>query len=264
MKDFTVQTYSKLLDALIDARYDFQPFREYLKEPTHKVVILRHDVDKIPGNSLRFAEIEHERGLQASYYFRVVTESLQVDKLLAIKKLGHEIGYHYEDMVPAKGDPEKAIKSFEQNLKLLRRLVPIDTICMHGSPLSKYDNRELWKFYNYRKYGIIGEPYFDLDFTKVFYITDTGRKWNNRDASIRDKVDRKFEIEVKSTEHFIELIRKGQMPQQMMINTHPQRWNDEWIPWVVELVGQSAKNVVKRYALRVMRYEGGCRCCILI
>lgn len=250
MKDFTVYAYKELLDALILAGYEFQTFRDYLKNPLEKVVILRHDVDKKPGNSLRFAEIEHEKGLRASYFFRAVPESLHVDKLLAIKKLGHEIGYHYEDMDPGKGDPEKAIKSFEENLKKLRKLAPIDTICMHGSPLSKFDNKELWRHHDYRDYGIIGEPYFDVDYSKLFYITDTGRKWNNRDASIRDKVESPYEIEVRSTEHFIELIKAEKMPGKMMINTHPQRWNDDLLPWVVELVSQTVKNRVKRMLAR--------------
>lgn len=253
MKDFTINAYKELLDALISAGYEFQTFREYLLEPLDKVVILRHDVDKKPGNSLRFAEIEHEKGLKASYFFRIVPESLHVDKLLEIMKLGHEIGYHYEDMDSAKGDPEKAIKNFEENLQKLRKLAPIDTICMHGSPLSKYDNKDLWQHYDYHEYGIIGEPYFDLDYGKIFYITDTGRKWNNRDASIRDKVNSPFEIEVKSTQHFIELIKAGQMPDRMMINTHPQRWNDEVVPWVVELVSQTVKNRIKKIVSRRYR-----------
>lgn len=247
--DFTVKKYCELLDELITAGYKFQTFKDYIDNQFDKVVILRHDVDKTPENSLRFAEIEQEKGLKASYFFRVVPESLHIDKLLAIKKLEHEIGYHYEDMDTAKGDPAKAIKSFEKNLEKLRKLVPIDTICMHGSPLSKYDNRELWKHYVYSDYGILGEPYFDLDYSKVFYITDTGRNWNNRDVSIRDKVDSPFVTEVKSTEHFIELIRAGKMPDQMMINTHPQRWNDEFIPWVVEYTGQYLKNQVKKVIL---------------
>jgi hypothetical protein len=250
MRDFTVSKYSDLLDALLAAHYEFQTFGEYLTEPKGRVVILRHDVDKKPGNSLRFAEIEHDKGLRASYFFRVVPESLHVDKLLGIKKMGHEIGYHYEDMDPAKGDPVKAIKSFEQNLEKLRKLTAINTICMHGSPLSKYDNKELWKHYDYRQYGIIGEPYFDLDYDKVFYITDTGRRWNNTDASIRDKVESAFQIRIADTHHLIELIKAGELPNQIMINTHPQRWNDAWLPWVVELVGQSLKNQIKKIISR--------------
>ena len=117
---------------------------------------------------------------------------------------------------------------------------------MHGSPLSKYDNKELWKHYDYRDYGIIGEPYFDLDCAEIFYITDTGRKWNNKDASLRDKVDSGFDIEVKDTRRFIEMLLAGAMPAKIMINTHPQRWDDRIMPWVVELVGQNLKNEVKR------------------
>ena len=250
MKDFTVKSYSVLLDSLIEAGYEFQTFTDYLAAPLERVVILRHDVDKRPENSLCFAELEHAKQLKASYFFRVVPESLQPDKLLAIAKMGHEIGYHYEDMDLAKGDLKAALESSIRNLQLLRRLAPIDTICMHGSPLSKYDNKELWRHYDYREYGIIGEPYFDLDYSKIFYITDTGRKWNNTEASIRDKVDSAFQIEVKSTAHFIELLKKGAMPDKMMINTHPQRWNDGWLLWGRELVGQSVKNQIKKVISR--------------
>lgn len=252
MRDFTSQTYTDLLDALKEAGYEFQTFRDYLRYPKEKVVILRHDVDKRPGNSLRFAQIEKNKKLQASYFFRVVADSLNVKDFLAIMALDHEIGYHYEDMDFAKGDVDKAKELFEKHLAKLRKLTQIDTICMHGSPLSKYDNKDVWKKYSYKDYGIIGEPYFDLDYSHVFYITDTGRKWNNSDASIRDKVESPFQIEVKSTRHFIEMIKAGKMPVIMMINTHPQRWNDGLIPWLVEFVAQNVKNVVKRYVLRVI------------
>lgn len=246
MRDFTLQTYSLLLDAFIEAGYDFQTFRDYILNPKQRVVILRHDVDKMPGNSLSFAKVEAEKQLSASYYFRIVKESLEADKLLSIRSLGHEIGYHYEDMDPAKGDSSVAIESFKQNLALLRKLAPIETICMHGSPLSKYDNKDLWKDYNYRDYGIIGEPYFDLDYNEVFYVTDTGRKWNNADASIRDKVESGFDIRIDSTFHFIQLLKENKLPDKMMINTHPQRWDNNMLPWLRELVLQNVKNVAKR------------------
>jgi hypothetical protein len=40
-----------------------------------KTIILRHDVDKLPKNSLRFAQIQNELGIKGSYYFRAVPES---------------------------------------------------------------------------------------------------------------------------------------------------------------------------------------------
>jgi len=38
MKDFTVYAYKELLDTLILAGYEFQTFRDYLKNPLEKVV----------------------------------------------------------------------------------------------------------------------------------------------------------------------------------------------------------------------------------
>jgi len=144
-----------------------------------------------------------------------------------------------------------AICDFRLNLEKLRGLYPVKTICMHGSPLSEWDNRDLWEKYDYRDFGIIGEPYFDIDFNEIFYVTDTGRKWNNSDASIRDRVDSRFDIEIKSTHYFIELIKQGLIPEKMMINVHPQRWTDRPLPWMKEFVEQNFKNVVKRYLLKL-------------
>jgi len=104
--------------------------------------------------------------------------------------MGHEICYHYESMDTADGDPVLALKHFEDGLKRLRDVTEIRTICMHGSPLSRYDNRDLWKSYSYRDYGIIGEPYFDLDFSRVLYLTDTGRRWDGDKVSVRDRAPR--------------------------------------------------------------------------
>src|SRR5690625_1455306 len=48
-------------------------------------------------------------------------------------------------------------------------------------------SRDLWKWYSYRDYGIIAEPYFDLDFSRVLYLTDTGRRWDGDKVSVRDR-----------------------------------------------------------------------------
>lgn len=250
MRDFTIKTYSTLLYALEETGYGFQSFSAYLHEPASRAVILRHDVDKMPRNSLTFARIEHQMGIKTSYYFRIVPQSFQPQIIKGIAALGHEIGYHYEDMDLCNGDVDKAWLSFQNNLAKLRELVPVQTICMHGSPLSKWDNRDLWEKHDYRELGIIGEPYFDLDYGKVFYMTDTGRKWNSADSSIRDKVDSSFRIKIINTQHLIQLIHEGKLPDLIMLNTHPQRWNDNLLLWGRELVWQSAKNQIKKVVSR--------------
>lgn len=133
--------------------------------------LLHHDVDGRPLNSLEFARIQHEKGIQETYYFRMVPQSLDPTIIREIAAMGHEIGYHYETMDTAKGDPVLALRQFAEGLKWLRDIAEINTICMHGSPLSTFDNRDLWKEYSYRDYGILAEPYMDLDFTNVLYVT---------------------------------------------------------------------------------------------
>jgi hypothetical protein len=233
MPDFTLNTFQRLLTTLKDQKYTFQTFAGYLKETAPLTIILRHDVDARKMNSLRTAQIENELGIAGTYYFRMVPESFDEEVIKQIAEMGHEIGYHYEDVSRCaaekaqgtghraqgiKRDPllggvrgglkgsqdlktarpqdygrpdpelaEKAIASFGRNLQKLRELAPVETICMHGSPLSKYDNRMLWEYYDYRDFGIIGEPYFDIDFKEVLYLTDTGRRWDGDSVNVRDK-----------------------------------------------------------------------------
>ncbi|MCX6272832.1 MAG: hypothetical protein NTU44_16770 [Bacteroidetes bacterium] len=275
------------------------------------LVLIRHDVDKLPKYSLRTARIEYELGIRGTCYFRTVPESYDEKIMREIAEMGHEVGYHYETMdeirhkaeykrqsavgskQSAVGSRQSAVSSqqndyynkmideayalFVTNLDKMRKVVPISTICMHGSPLSKYDNRDIWKKYNYRDLGIIAEPYFDIDFTKVFYLTDTGRRWDGEKVSVRDKVTRpkaegrrqkaegKEEVQKEnatlhnvhnnhnghnlsfhSTKDIIKSIEKGTFPHQVMITVHPQRWTNDPVPWTKELVLQNVKNVVKR------------------
>ncbi len=185
-----------------------------------------------------------------------------------------------------------------------------------GSPTSKFDSRDLWKKYDYRDFGIIGEPYFDIDFSKVLYLSDTGRRWDGDKFNVRDRVLRpeargegqsKSEIRspksetnsnvrnpndqnrmshpfrgrgpegnleingnrpeargdrsekdlspdahslspssFHSTFDIINAIENNQLPDQIMINTHPQRWTNNPFLWTKELVWQNMKNQIKR------------------
>jgi len=249
--DFTANTYTELISAFKVQGFSFQSVEQFITAPSEKVVILRHDIDRLPYNALRIAEIENGFGISASYYFRMIEEVYNEVAIKRVAELGHEIGYHYETMDTSQGDVERAYNEFCRNLDKLRRVVSIRTACMHGSPLSRYDNRDIWKKYTYKELGIIAEPYFDMNFRRVFYVTDTGRKWNNTESSLRDKVDSGFNITIKNTFHFIELIKQNCFPEILMINTHPQRWNNSPVTWARELVLQNLKNIPKRYLVKI-------------
>ena len=240
--DFSLIQYNALLEAL--KSYGF------------KTLILRHDVDLLPGNSLRTARLEAEKEMYGIYYFRAVPESWDEGIIREIAALGHEVGYHYESLTTCDGDVDKAYADFCKNLEALRKLVPVRSICMHGSPRSPYDSKDIWKKYDYKTLGIESEPYLDTDFSKVFYLTDTGRRWDGYKVSVRDKIPQ-FQDEwtarglsFHSTEDVIDGLRRGVIPKDLMVTVHPQRWNPFGVAWCKELMLQNAKNIVKRIIIK--------------
>lgn len=252
MKDFTLNIYTTLLDSLKESNYEFQRFDDFINAPKEKVVILRHDVDARNLHSLAFAKIQHEKGILGTYYFRMVPQSFDEEIIKEIQSMGHEIGYHYEDMDFANGDSTKAIEFFENHLEKLRSVANISTICMHGSPKSKYDNKDIWNKYDYKKYDIIAEPYFDIDFNSVFYLTDTGRRWDGHKVSVRDKVksNEKFPV-FHHTNDIINAIELGELPSQVMFNFHPQRWTDNKTLWYRDRAIQNIKNPIKKLLIQI-------------
>jgi hypothetical protein len=240
--DFTLAKYTELLLAL--------------KEYGFESLTLRHDVDLRPANSLRTAQIEADLGLYGIYYFRAAPESWDVGIIREIASLGHEIGYHYESLTTCNGDIDAAYADFCKNLDSLRQIVPVRSICMHGSPRSPWDSKNLWKKYDYHKLGIENEPYLDTDFSKVFYLTDTGRRWDGYKVSVRDKIPQYQEewaekgLTFHSTNDVIEALNKGIIPKDLMITVHPQRWNPFGFVWLKELLLQNAKNIVKRFIIK--------------
>jgi len=260
MRDFTMKSYKQLLVTLKEEGFQFIPFKDYSNPPSSRFVILRHDVDARKENSLESARIEHQLGIRGTYYFRVVPQSYDEGVIKEIASLGHEIGYHYETMDTSNGDIDKAYNEFCTNLEKFRSLIPVTTICMHGSPLSKYDNRDIWKKYDYHSSGITGEPYFDMDFKKVLYLTDTGRRWNGEKVSVRDKVmnaangkqgpDLTSRYQFRKTADIISALKNDRFPDKVMITVHPQRWNDNLVSWMKEATLQNLKNPIKWLLIR--------------
>ena len=257
--DFSLHTYRLLLESLQNAGYTFITFEKWCEGGANdRFVVLRHDVDLKAERSLKVALIEAEMGIAASYYFRVVPQSNQPKIIKAIAALGHEIGYHYEDLSLFDGNVDKAIIHFKTQLSHFRQFYPVKTICMHGSPTSKFDNRDLWKHANYREFGLIGEPYLDflsssaVSKGEIVYFTDTARMWNGDKFNVRDKsVIRLESLQdnskacIHSTFDLITYIENKDAHNGMMITTHPQRWTDNLAAWFGEFVLQNIKNQIK-------------------
>lgn len=246
--------YAELLEVGLDNGYVFQPVRTHLGAGTDpdRVVVLRHDVDRKPENALKMAYIEAERGIRSTYYFRTIDKTFRPDLIAAIEAFDHEIGYHYEDLDRAAGDVEAAHRSFERHLGQLRDVCTIDTICMHGNPLTPHDNRDMWLEADgdldatMAEYDLIGDAYLTMDFEDVTYFSDTGRTWRDGPLKVKDHTMGEGAkcVQVDTTRELCDVLRTGQVDKAYLL-VHPNRWADSYTELVAERTKDSAINVVK-------------------
>lgn len=280
--DFTFKALASLLETLSNQGFLFSTLHQACASgtPEKQGVILRHDVENDYHKALTFAQVQNRLGIRGSYYFRLFPVDGNDAIIRQIAGLGHEVGYHYDDLTECRGSYPAAIGRFAANLNHLRQFGEVTTMAMEGAPMSRYDNRQLWltnlheklaghpapaslslpllpshhpelPHYDYHQFGIVAEPYFDLDFNQLFYLTDTGRRWDGWRVSLRDKVPQQQKwirqgLVFQTTADIIRAANEGTLPRNLMITFHPQRWNDKPLPWIKELVVQRTKNLVKR------------------
>ena len=104
MFDFTLKIYRELL--LLLSSLPCELFDEFGGESDG--LVLRNDVDKRPGHALLFAKLQQELGVRGIYYFRIVPASFHPRIIEQIAAMGHEIGYHYEDLTLAAREKGRA------------------------------------------------------------------------------------------------------------------------------------------------------------
>lgn len=246
--DFTLEKYGTLCKVIRSSDYSVFTVADYHVDrelfDSGNSVILRHDVDRRPENAVEMSRIEAALGIRATYYFRAKKHTFKPKIITEIADLGHEIGYHYECLSDAHGNMEEAIADFEKKLAWFRELVPVRTICMHGSPLSKWDNRDLWSEYDFGNYGIIGEPYLSIDHGDVVYLSDTGRNWDCNSHNVRDRVRSGIRVEMQSTADLLEALATKQYGK-LHILCHPERWAANIPTFVAQLIKDSLTNLVK-------------------
>jgi hypothetical protein len=251
MKDFTFGAYRNYLVAIRKSYPHILRFDEYFRSnPKPRCFcLIRHDVDRKPYNALKMARLEHSLEITATYCFRTKKHTLKPDVISKISALGHEIAYHYESLTDAKGNLEKAIRDFQNNLAKLRKLAPISTISMHGRPFSSYDNKDIWKDgKNHQKlidhYKILGEIYLDIDYSDIAYINDTGRNWRIRKANRRDLVDSNVLLDFRNGRSLLVYLNEQPHPK-LVFQIHPERWSEQNFEYIVQYSKDKTINLLK-------------------
>lgn len=248
--DFTLDKYSALCDAIATSDYVVMLLKDFIqaKDVPAKVIIMRHDVD----DHIRFvdpmARVEHDHGIRSTYYFRMRDSVFVPDLIDRAAVLGHDIGYHYETLDKAHGDLNEAVQIFSRELAQFRERYDVRTVCMHGNPLSPYDNKDIWKVVTPGSFSLIGEPYISLDYNRFAYFSDSGRSWSDINK-VKDRVSSiRGDDGVSTTDELIRAIRDERYPN-MSILAHPSRWRGTFMDYLDEYVHDSLVNVAKRWVL---------------
>jgi hypothetical protein len=251
MKDFTLSAYEMYLSAIRSSFKTSIKFDEYFAaDPKPEgFCIIRHDVDRKPKNALKMAKLEHDMGIEASYFFRSKAHTFKETIIREIAGLGHEIGYHYESLSDANGDTEFALKDFERNLRRFRDIVCVMTISMHGRPFKPFDNRDLWRNTEYhlmlhRDYGIRGDVHLDIDYSDILYISDTGRNWCSTKSNIRDTVLSGVGKDFPSGTELLRYLEDSPH-KKLVFAVHPERWTDSVLDYVYQWLFDFFVNVFK-------------------
>ncbi|NCD00132.1 MAG: hypothetical protein EOL95_10585, partial [Bacteroidia bacterium] len=151
MNDFTSPVYFKLLATLKEAGYQLMPLIDLAENNFPRAVALRHDVDRFPRRAVRMAEKELCQSITSTYFFRRKHILHHPDLIAYIASMGHEIGYHYENLAHCRGNADRAFHEFTDTLRALRKITFACGISMHGSPFSRHNNHHLWRRYSYTK-----------------------------------------------------------------------------------------------------------------
>lgn len=251
--DFTLERYERLCKAITASKYDILTFRDFFEWNVDGdgIILLRHDVDRDIQHALNIAKVEYDNGIRSTYYCRPAKKVLIPGVMDTIASYGHEIGYHYETLDKCNGDMDMAIRQFTGELSEFRRRYDVKTVCMHGNPLTKHDNRDIWKKCRLSDFDLIGEPYLSLDYDKFEYFSDSGRNWNVNRNKVKDTINvKKAGKEIRDSNDLIDII-KTSYPKNLCILTHPERWCKSFPDYVRRYVVDQTINVGKKVLVTV-------------
>jgi peptidoglycan/xylan/chitin deacetylase (PgdA/CDA1 family) len=173
---FTYEWYEEFVDYLVSSGYTFQGYGDELESSS---VIFRHDVDWSPRKAVKLAEIEAERGVTSTFFFRFTSKMYNMleqsnrERLQDIRDLGHEIGVHfsthqYWDRKP----PDSALTERVESLFVMLEEVvddPVWTVSFHNPP--EWVLRE-----SYDGFTSTYEPRF---FDEIAYRADSNQRWRD-------------------------------------------------------------------------------------
>ncbi len=207
--DFTFRHYENILKSAKRRGFKFAFFTE--RNPSQKVIYLRHDIDVSFKKALKIAEIEKRNKVHSTFFIRIHsifynTFSLNsIEMIRKISELGHAIGLHYDGEI----NRGKINDLVSREYYFLKNFIPQITmvVSFHHSPL-KVRDLELNKFIN---------TYNNYFFKECQYISDSNRKLKEEPIKIIEDMSFK---KIQILTHPIWWNKKTLSPKQNMKQIH--------------------------------------------
>jgi hypothetical protein len=247
---FTHAAYADLVDAIDAAGCETMTVREYLSPDRlpERFVVLRHDVDRKPGRAEELARLEADLGVSASYYFH--PSAFRETRAERVADMGHEVGYHYDDVATARGDLHTARALFANNLRVFRRACDVDTVSPHAAALSHYDNASLWEQGpSFEEFDLLGDADRSVDYVDLSFFSDAGRTFRERPADRARALGERDQTATADTpDELAARFREGDVERACLL-THPRRWTNSLPARVLSRSRDRAATLVHRGAL---------------
>lgn len=171
---FTDEWYRRFLDGLLDRGFRF---RTYGEDVDGETVLLRHDVDLSPERALRFAELEADLDVRATYFFLLTsplynTFARRTRRVVRrIEALGHDVGLHfsthqYWETEPPEPVLREAVASKQRALGTVAT-EPVSVVSFHVPP----------EWVLRRSFDGLATTYEPRFFDEIEYRADSNQRW---------------------------------------------------------------------------------------
>lgn len=226
--DFTTESFVELLQ-LAKRNYKFISYADICTS-SEKYILWRHDVDLSLNRALKLAKIEHNEGIQATYFvnphcnFYNLLERSQSQHIKQILSLGHSIGLHFDVdyyQIENEGQLDKLVA---EEAALLQSLFATEI-----KAFSFHNPNAFMLSCEKEQYGGLINCYSTLFKKEIAYCSDSNGYW--RFKRLRD------------------VLEEASDPR-LQILTHPGLWQDQIMSpreRVFRCVDMRANRVMQNY-----------------
>lgn len=237
--DFTLENYRRII---ISAKefYSFNLYSDELRNShqNDNYLLWRHDIDHSIHNALEMAKIEHNLGIKSTYFIHLHNEfynffEKEISKIIIqLKKLGHEIGLHFDVHFYSITDDLSLVKYLKYEKKILEKLIDekIQVFSFHNTNDFTM-NCKKWKYA-----GMIN-TYASFFQNEISYCSDSNGYWR--------------------FERLSEIIENKKY-ERLQVLTHPELWQNEIMSprERIKLVADlNAKRILKIYDDHLIEYN---------